>query len=70
MIPFMDGDEAHSHGHAHRLSGRFHAHEHPAWQRHWWPEPETPETPGHLQFLLRQSIEIEKAKREHKEEAR
>lgn len=55
----------HAHGHAHKLSGRFHAHEHPVAQRHWWPEPEVPLTDGHLAFLLRQSIEYEKAKKAH-----
>jgi hypothetical protein len=57
--------EEHAHGHAHKLSGRFHAHSHPVPQRHWWPAPEVPLSDGHLAFLLGQSIEIEKAKKEH-----
>ncbi len=62
----MSIEAEHSHGHRHVAPNIYHAHTHPFLQKHPLPPaPEVPLSDGHLAFLLRQSIEYEKAKKEH-----
>lgn len=58
--------EEHAHFHVHTaLRREAHSHMHPIAQKHPpMPEPEVPLSDGHLRWLLEQSIEYEKAKKE------